>query len=180
MDGVAEEPQSFALFGRLEERKGLRLFCNAIHRLRQELADRNISVAFLGKAETCAGMNSLTYVAHRSRDWRFPVKTVTNLGQPEALAYLFSCDKLAVMASSVDNSPCTVYEALAWGIPFLAARTGGLPELIYPADHDRVLFDCTTDSLCKSLLGALDAGGWIAAPSQSQQDTRLVWASFLS
>lgn len=176
--GRSTPPKEIVFFGRLEERKGLRLFCNAIHRLREELADRNISVAFLGKAETCGGMNSLTYVAHRSRDWRFPVKTVTDLGQPEALAYLFSGDKLAVMASSVDNSPCTVYEALAWGIPFLAARTGGVPELISPADHDQVLFDCTTDSLCKSLLGALDAGGWIATPSQSQQETRLLWSSF--
>ena len=82
------------------------------------------------------------------------------------------------MASSVDNSPCTVYEALAWGIPFLAARTGGVPELVHEADHDHVLFDCTTDALCKSLLGALDAGGWIAAPSQSQEETRRVWSSF--
>jgi len=63
------------------------------------------------------------------------------------------------MASSVDNSPCTVYEALAYGIPFLAARSGGVPELIDQADHDRVLFDCTTAALCKSLLRALEIGG---------------------
>jgi len=176
--GRTTPPKHIVFFGRLEERKGLRLFCNAIHRLREELADRNISVTFLGKAETCGGMNSVAYVAHRSREWRFPVETVTNLGQPEALEYLSSGDKLAVMASSVDNSPCTVYEALAWGIPFLAARTGGVPELVHEADHDHVLFDCTTEALCKSLLGALDAGGWIAAPSQSQEDARLVWSSF--
>ncbi|MDX6575511.1 MAG: hypothetical protein QOE96_1464 [Blastocatellia bacterium] len=176
--GRSTAPKEIVFFGRLEERKGLRLFCNAIHRLREELADRNISVTFLGKAETCGGMSSLTYIAHRSREWRFPAKTMTNLGQPEALQYLSAGDKLAVMASSVDNSPCTVYEALAWGIPFLAARTGGVPELIHQADHDQVLFDCTTDALCKSLLGALDTGGWIAAPSQSQQETRLGWTSF--
>ena len=176
--GRAAPPKHIVFFGRLEERKGLRLFCNAIHRLRQELADRNISVTFLGKAERCAGMSSLEYVAHRSRTWRFPVSTVTNLGQPEALAYLFSGDKLAVMASPVDNSPCTVYEALAWGIPFLAARTGGVPELVHEADHDHVLFDCTTDALCTSLLDALDAGGWIAAPSHSQEEARRAWSSF--
>jgi glycosyltransferase involved in cell wall biosynthesis len=178
--GRSTPPKEIVFFGRLEERKGLRLFCNAIHRLREELADRNISVSFLGKAQTCGGMNSLAYIAHRSRDWRFPVKTVTNLGQPEALLYLLSGDKLAVMASSVDNSPCTVYEALAWGIPFLAARTGGVPELIHQADHDQVLFDCTTDALCKSLLRALEDGGWIGAPSQSQQETWLGWSSFHS
>ncbi|HBB87586.1 MAG TPA: hypothetical protein DC047_08225 [Blastocatellia bacterium] len=176
--GRSAPPKEIVFFGRLEERKGLRLFCNAIHRLKEELADRNISITFLGKAQTCGGMSSLTYIAHRSSDWRFPVKTVTNLGQPEALLYLLSGDKLAVIASAIDNSPCTVYEALAWGIPFLASRTGGVPELIDEADHDRVLFDCTTDGLCESLLRALDAGGRIAAPSQPQHETRLEWLSF--
>src|SRR5260370_397137 len=76
--GRTTPPKEIVFFGRLEERKGLRLFCNAIHRLREELADRNISVVFLGKAETCGGMSSLADVAHRSRDWRFQVKTVTN------------------------------------------------------------------------------------------------------
>lgn len=176
--GRAKPPKHLVFFGRLEERKGLRLFCNAIHRLRQELTDRNISVTFLGKAGTCGGTSALAYIAQRSRAWRFPVKTVTNLGQPEALAYLFSGEKLAVMASPVDNSPCTVYEALAWGIPFLAARTGGTPELVHEADHDHVLFDYTTEALYKSLRNALDAGGWIAAPSQSQEESRRVWSSF--
>ncbi len=178
--GPTTPPKQIVFFGRLEERKGLRLFCNAIHRLRQELADRNISVTFLGKVGTCGGMSALAYIAHRSRAWRFPVKTVTNLGQPEALAYMCSGEKLAVMASPVDNSPCTVYEALAWGIPFLASRTGGIPELVREADHDRVLFDYTTESLRKSLLGALDVGGWIAAPQQSQEEVRRVWSSFHS
>jgi glycosyltransferase involved in cell wall biosynthesis len=176
--GRAAPPKEVVFFGRLEERKGLRLFCNAIHSLRQEFTDRSISVTFLGKAETCGGMNSLEYIARRSKEWQFPVKTVTNLGQPEALAYLLSGEKLAVMAAPIDNSPCTVYEALAWGIPFLAARTGGVPELVHEAHQDQVLFECTTEALSRSLLGALDAGGWVAAPSQSQEQIRRVWASF--
>jgi glycosyltransferase involved in cell wall biosynthesis len=176
--GPTAPPKEIVFFGRLEERKGLRLFCNAIHRLRHELTEGNIAVTFLGKAGTCGGMSALAYIAHRSRAWRFPVKTVTNLGQPEALAYLLSGEKLAVMASPVDNSPCTVYEALAWGIPFLAARTGGVPELVNEADQDHVLFDCTTESLSKSLLGVLHDGGWSAAPSQTQDEARRAWLSF--
>jgi glycosyltransferase involved in cell wall biosynthesis len=176
--GRAGPPTEIVFFGRLEERKGLRLFCNAIHRLRQQLADRNIAVTFLGKAETCAGMSSLAYLAERSRQWRFPVKTITNLGQPEALGYLRAGEKLAVIASPVDNSPCTVYEALAWGIPFLATRAGGVPELVQAADRDHVLFDSTTDGLSEALLAALDAGGWIAAPMHSQAENRRVWSAF--
>ncbi len=176
--GRTAPPTTIVFFGRLEERKGLRLFCNAIHAMRQQLMERGITITFLGKAETCGGMSSLAYIARRARDWRFPVKTMTDLGQPEALAYLLSGGKLAVMPAPVDNSPCTVYEALAWGIPFLAARTGGTPELIRESDHDAVLFDYTSEALRGALLEALDGGGRIAAPSQSQAETRHWWSLF--
>lgn len=176
--GRAPRPKEIVFFGRLEERKGLRLFCNAVHALRDELAERKVVVTFLGKPETCDGVNSLEYIARCSMNWRFKVKVLTKLGQPEALAYLLKGDRLAVMASPADNSPCTVYEALTWGIPFLAARVGGIPELVREADQERVLFDCTTRSLCDSLLGTLNEGGWRAAPSQSQEEIRLVWSRF--
>jgi glycosyltransferase involved in cell wall biosynthesis len=168
-------------FGRLEERKGLRLFCNALHLVRDELARRGIRVIFLGKPERCAGMHSLDYIARRSAAWPFPVQTLTDLGQPEALRYLLDGGKLAVMASPVDNSPCTVYEALALGIPFLAARTGGIPELIDEADREQVLFHHSTEALASALIQALDRsiehGGRIARPAVSQADSRRNWTS---
>ena len=173
--GRAASPREIVFFGRLEERKGLRLFCNAIHRLRDELAERQITVTFLGKVQPFGAMNSLDYIAQRSAGWRFPVKTITDLGQPEALAYLLGSGRLAVMPPPFDNSPCTVYEALDAGIPFLAARTGGIPELIDAADHDHVLFDCSTEGLRAALRDTLGRGGWIAKPSLAQADIRSQW-----
>jgi glycosyltransferase involved in cell wall biosynthesis/predicted O-methyltransferase YrrM len=176
--GRAAPPKEIVFFGRLEERKGLRLFCNAIQRLSHELTARRVGVTFLGKAETCGGLGSLAYIARRSRAWNFPVRTITDLGQPEALQYLLSGERLAVMPSRVDNSPCTVYEALFWGIPFIAARSGGVPELVHDDDQHRVLVDCTTEAFRASLLAALDSGGWVARASQSQEEARRVWAEF--
>lgn len=164
-------------FGRLEERKGLRLFCNAVNLLRDQLADRGITVTFLGKPEQCAGMPALDYIAKRAKDWTFPIRTITDLGQPEALAYLRGGDKLAVMASPADNSPCTVYEALGAGIPFLAARTGGIPELIAHDDRDRVLFDPSTEGLSNALREAIGRGSWIATPAVAQEETRRSWTA---
>jgi hypothetical protein len=140
-----------------------------------ELARRGITVTFLGKAELCAGMPSLEYIAKRAATWQFPVRTLTELGQPEALQYLRGGDKLAVMPSPFDNSPCTIYEALAAGIPFLAARTGGIPELVEKADRDRVLFDYATDALRSALEEALEQGGWIARPAILPEETRRSW-----
>lgn len=168
-------------FGRLEERKGLRLFCNALHLLRDELARRGIRVTFLGKPERCAGIPSLDYIARRAAAWQFPVQSLTDLGQPEALGYLLEGGRLAVMASPVDNSPCTVYEALNLGIPFLAARTGGIPELVAEDDRKHVLFHHSTESLARALLNALDTasqhGARIARPAVLQEDTRRTWTA---
>jgi len=173
--GRTAPPKEIVFFGRLEERKGLRLFCNAVEAMAGELARRGIAVTFLGKPERCAGMPSLEYIAKRAAAWGFPVKTLTDLGQPEALEYLRGGEKLAVMPSPFDNSPCTVYEALGAGIPFLAARTGGIPELVEPADRGRVLFDYTTEALRRALEEAIEHGGWIARPAVSPEETRRSW-----
>ena len=175
--GRSEKPREVVFFGRLEERKGLRLFCNALQLLEDELVRREISVTFLGKPERCAGMPSLDYIARRSAGWRFPIRRLTDLGQPEALEYLRGGGKLAVMPSPLDNSPCTVYEALCWGIPFLATRTGGIPELVDPADHDHVLFEYATEGLRAALLKTIDQGGWIARPAVPQEQTHRSWAA---
>ncbi len=168
-------------FGRLEERKGLRLFCNALHLLRDAIARRGISVTFLGKPERCAGIPSLAYIARRAAAWQFPVRTLTELDQPEALRYLLEGGRLAVVASPVDNSPCTVYEALNLGIPFLATRTGGIPELIDEADQEHALFHYSTGSLANALINALDRaiehGPRIARPAVSQDDSRRSWTA---
>jgi len=162
-------------FGRLEERKGLRLFCNALDALNDDLAQRNVTVTFLGKPHTCGGMNSLDYLAKRSAAWTFRMQTITDHGQPEAIEYLRGGNRLAVMASPLDNSPCTVYEALAHGLPFVAARTGGIPELVHADDRDKVLFDYTTDALRAALVDALDHGGSIARAATTQEEARRAW-----
>jgi hypothetical protein len=120
-------------------------------------------------------MPSLEYIGKRAATWQFPVKTLTDFGQPEALQYLRSGDKLAVMPSPFDNSPCTIYEALAAGVPFLAARTGGIPELVEKGDRDRVLFEYAAEALRKALEDALEHGGWIARPAVAPEETRRSW-----
>ncbi len=170
--GRTSVPREIVFFGRLEERKGLRLFCNALHLLRDDLEQRGITVTFLGKPERCAGMPSRDYIAHRAASWTFPVRLMTDVGQPEAVEYLRGGGRLAVMPSPFDNSPCTVYEALSWGIPFLASRTGGIPDLVDEADHEHVLFEYAIESLRNALSQAIEQGGWIAKPAIPREPRR--------
>ena len=168
-------PREIVFFGRLEERKGLRLFCDVIESLQAELIDARIAVTFLGKPGRCGRMYGDEYVHSRAREWRSPVRLLTDLDQSEALAHLAAGDRLAVMASQVDNSPCTVYEALECGIPFMATRTGGIPELIDADDRGGVLFDPTFDALRDALRQVLRHGVPVARPAVPQDETKRRW-----
>jgi glycosyltransferase involved in cell wall biosynthesis len=145
----ADEPgdatTELVFFGRLEPRKGLRVFCDALDLLAAEHPESRATVTFLGKRAWIDGADAADYVRSRA-EWPWPVEIIDDLGQPEALAYLRSPGRrLTVIPSLADNSPNTVYEALALGIPFLASRVGGTAELIDPRDLGWATFDPEAD-----------------------------------
>jgi glycosyltransferase involved in cell wall biosynthesis len=168
-------PTEIIFFGRLEERKGLRLFCAALTLLGGLLADRGIAVTFLGKPGAVGDMDGLDYLQAESAGWLFSWTVRSGLGQQEAVDYVRSRPALAVMASPADNSPCTVYEALAFGMPFIAARTGGIPELIAKADADRILFDYAPEALAAKIEAAVESGIAPARPAWDQETIRRRW-----
>ncbi len=130
-------------FGRLETRKGVELFCDALDLLAAEGALPGISIAFMGKQTVIDGRWAKEYLARRGRDWPWRWRVLDGFGQPEAVAYLRGdgIRRLAVMPSLADNTPNTVMEALALRIPFIASRVGGTAELIHPLDLGRATFD---------------------------------------
>jgi len=126
-------------FGRLETRKGLELFCDAIERLERRNALGDVSVTFLGKSGLARTESGERYVTRRTRRMRVPIHIESSLNQLEALAYLRSRNVLAVMPSLADNMPYAVLECLAEGIPFVSCATGGIPEMVASEDHKSAL-----------------------------------------
>ncbi|MEK0085643.1 glycosyltransferase [Benzoatithermus flavus] len=143
-------------FGRLEERKGLALFCDAVDRLVPVL-QRPLTITFLGKPGDIRGERGDAYAAKRAAAWPFPCRTIPDKDRDGALAYLAAPGRLAVMPSLVENSPYTVLECLTARIPFLAAGVGGIPELIAPEDRDRACFVPQPQLLADKLAQALAA-----------------------
>jgi O-antigen biosynthesis protein len=137
--------EEIVFFGRLEVRKGIVLFCDALDLLAADGAMPGVSIAFLGKEAVIGDAWARGYIARRAKRWPWKWHVRSRFGQPEAIAYLRGDRdgrrRLAVMPSLADNTPNTVMEALALRIPFIASRVGGTAELIHPLDLARSTFD---------------------------------------
>jgi glycosyltransferase involved in cell wall biosynthesis/GT2 family glycosyltransferase len=149
--------RELVFFGRLETRKGIDVFCDGLDRL----VGRGVAVprvTFLGKPATVGGVASETYLQERARRWPFRWQVLPDRDRGQALAYLAEPGRLAILPSRIDNLPYTVLECLAAGVPFLAANTGGIPEMLLDEDRPAVLFDLTAASIADRIQRALTAG----------------------
>jgi O-antigen biosynthesis protein len=137
----------FVFFGRLETRKGIRLFSDALDLLAAEDGIPGVGITFMGKQTPVDHEWAARYIRRRAREggWPWEVKVIDDYDQHQAVAYLRGdgdeVRRLAVMPSLVDNTPNTVMEALALRIPFIASRVGGTAELVHPLDLGRATFD---------------------------------------
>ena len=133
-DGARLEEVVF--FGRLERRKGLIVFVDAIDRLARR-GRAPARVTFLGGRSP--RFDGVRHIREHAQRWPVEVRTITDFGSEEAVGYLSQPGRLAVLPSLQENSSLAVTECLHAGIPFVAAATGGTPELVAPEDRARAL-----------------------------------------
>lgn len=167
-------------FGRIERRKGVWLFCEVLDRLKYELAGKKVS--FLGKFTSEDGESTGFTLLRRSAQWPFAPSLLYNYDRDQALAYLKGGNRLAVMPSREDNSPCVILECLIEGIPFIASSGSGGQELISDANHANCLFEPTADGLTAKLSRVLAEGAVTGQPSFVPQENArqtIGWVSAL-
>ncbi len=151
-------PVEIVFFGRLETRKGIELFCNALDRLAGIKSMEQLLITFLGKPAHVTGKESHAYINTRSEKWPWRTNLVGNLDQEGAMRYLQQPGRLAVIPSLMENSPYTVLECLGNRISFLASRVGGIPELIAAGDQDRATFEPREADLALLLRQTVESG----------------------
>jgi O-antigen biosynthesis protein len=178
MDGAVHRATELVFFGRLEARKGLGLFCDALDHLR-DLQLPGFSVAFLGKSGRIEGRDAISYIKARAARWAFPCRTLSDYGREEALQFLAADPgRLAVIPSFEDNLPNTVMECLADNLPFLAGKGGGIPELIAHSDLDAVTFLPNSRELADRLMLAIESGVPAARPAIDPAENRQRWINW--
>jgi glycosyltransferase involved in cell wall biosynthesis len=143
-----QTPTEVVFFGRLEIRKGLDLFLDAIPDL-----PPGVDVTFLGRDTVLpSGEMATAYIERRLGDRPFTIHT--DLMRDQAVKYLAAENRLAVIASLAETFGFTVAECAVNGVPFIAARAGGTAEVIPDrAVQEGLYFEPTSRDLGRSLDG---------------------------
>jgi O-antigen biosynthesis protein len=162
-------------FGRLEVRKGIELFCDAIDSLVRSNDVSAIKITFMGKFSIVAGLHSGMYVVERARSWPSSLRILSTFDQEEALVYLNRPGVVAVIPSFAENSPCVVAECLQLGVPFVATSGGGTVELVAPEDREFCLIPTDAEALAARLARILKSGHQSANLAVSQEVSRAQW-----
>ena len=169
--------RDFAFFGRLEPRKGLDIFCDAIDQLSND--GHSFSVTFLGRpGEMPDGESVADYIGDRAKNWVVKWKIISDLGPMDALRYLQQEGLAAIIPSHCDNYPNTVLECVGAGIPFLTTNVGGIPEMVREEDRQIVLVPDTADDLAEGLRRFLSAGTDTVRPVITPEEVELMWLAW--
>lgn len=167
-------------FGRLEVRKGLLIFLEALKLLDEKgtFAKAPIKVTFLGKSGYTPGDGGQATIEAGRKGFspHVELELLTDLDHHEAMAYLSEHnDALVVCPSLVDNSPFAIIESLQLGLNVIAAGTGGIPELFQGTER---LFDPNPAALAQKIGMGLDNKLPAPAKRYTHQGAAEVWTRF--
>lgn len=178
----ADDIHEIVFFGRLEIRKGIKLFIEALGRLPIGYLE-NKTICFLGKNSQIHAKASTEFIQeycakHLDLSANIRIICKVHYSSAEAQSYLKEEGKLAVIASLCENSPYTVKEVIHRRVPFISTNTGGIAELIHEDDRATVLYDATPQALADKLAFVLSNGITTARPSVTNAQVKQQWTDF--
>lgn len=175
-EGPPEQPNSLIFYGRLEARKGIDLFLDALERLPSVPQ----AVHLVGSDVAGAGGSRAEQVLRHLGDLGLQAEHHGGLDRDAARALVRRLGGVIVIPSLIENSPYAVQEFLGSGLRVVCTGVGGIPELVQePAGK---LVDPEPAALARALAEAL--GGGAAADryrleaSLPAERIRLSWQAF--
>lgn len=141
----ADDASDVAYVGEFRHIKGADLLIDAVARLRAD--GKNVTLTLGGDGEEMDQLKAQVSRLHLGEAVRF-------IGHVKA-RYGFSKGSLLVVPSRGDSMPYVVIEAAAAGIPMVAAKVGGIPEIFGP-DHADALFAPNPGAMAGAIESALD------------------------
>lgn len=142
---VADDATDLCYVGEFRHIKGADLLVDAVARLHE--SGRKVTLTLGGDGEETAALKA----------------QVERLGLKEAIRFIghvkarygFSKGRLLVVPSRGDSMPYVVIEAGAAGIPMIAARVGGIPE-IFRSESPALFAASNAEAMAEAIAAALD------------------------
>lgn len=169
------KPEELVFFGRLEVRKGLVLFCDAMDKLKNDPELRHLRLTFLGKWTDVGGVPGDRYLKGRVQGWPWSWQVLPDKDQAGAMDYLRGGPRLALMPSLADNLPNTVLECLGARVPFLTSDIGGIPEMIAPQDLEATCVPLNPSVLAEKIRNTVRQGIKPAVIAVDPEENERAW-----
>jgi glycosyltransferase involved in cell wall biosynthesis len=135
--------------GNLTENKGFHLLIQALHALRTRHHVRPLELLIVGDGPTRAELERLCARLDLVNQVRFAGRV-----SHEDLHVWYSAADLFCLASGREGWPNVLMEAMACGLPIVATRVGGIPEIV-SSDAVGLLARRDTQDLVQTILSAL-------------------------
>ncbi|MCS3730162.1 glycosyltransferase family 4 protein [Bradyrhizobium betae] len=142
---LADDATDLAYVGEFRHIKGADLLVDAVARLHE--VGRKVTLTLGGDGEEMAALKAQVEKLGLSGAIRF-------IGHVKA-RYGFSKGRLLVVPSRGDSMPYVVIEAGAAGIPMIAARVGGIPEIFGP-ESPALFAASNAEAMAEAIAAALD------------------------
>jgi len=160
--GQTKPVNRFVFYGRLETRKGIKLFAQVIERLKSN-APSNFEVMFVGSNAEVDAMPASEWIQMHTSNWPFPVYKHINVEPDEARGLLKRPGNLIFMCSSVENMPYVVAETAVAAIPAVICSKGGIPEMMDPEQNPGLVRNQSVEYL-STLVGDMMRAGYAPVP----------------
>jgi len=128
--------------GTEDKRKGFDLLEDALRGLSGLPQCKDLAIVIFGRALTASNLP-------------FPVHFLGEIRDELLLATVYSACDAMVIPSRMDNLPNTGVEAVACGLPVLAFKVGGLPDIVKPEINGYLAQEVSGKSLADELLPLL-------------------------
>ncbi len=172
----------FVFFARLEVRKGLMVFLDALDALSSTETSTPSTVTFLGPDVMIDGRQASDIIRARAKEsrWSFSLHLDHSLNTEKALEYIAEHEAITVLPTLGDNSPYVVMEIVARSLPLITTDAGGGKELfIDDPDQTVVVPKQDAKALAKLMEIAMTKGISNVQMSSSFLETRNLYLELM-
>jgi len=129
---VTQRPDAYDLLflGMIRDLKGTDIFLEAIARIAQRFG-RRVTAHVVGQAEEPERYRALARA--------LGIAERVTFSEPMPAREAFASARIIVVPSRAESMPYVVLEAIAAGLPIVATRVGGIPEIFGPAADELVV-----------------------------------------